>query len=833
MAIEMMNTSTCYCSEYMTKTTQFGDEPKLFSLLAFIGIAATASAQVTFSYDSGDNNDDWDAGTSSQNVTVDGQIWRANPGEGSYVILKTSDNSQTHIQGYTITLAGNSQTDGRLPYAWKLEGSNDKETWTLIHRQMQANRMVEDFDDSNTSTNGKSYTYYCNTKNNAPYKYFKLTVTGKARGSWGCFEMAKFDLIPSNVGFSASGLGMDGDTNTKQDGNSFPQTITVTGTASTRITGFQFTTGGDNASYHGRNPRTIKVEGSTDNTNWTTLLSLENYTGMEDKNYYPYVFDIDGSQNYLYYKFTFNDVSARFFQMSEIAIITPLEPLQISTPADLTNFSSLVNSGSTNVDAVLTADIDMSGVTGWTPIGRTDDGGDGNNGDKAYKGTFDGQGHTIDNLVQSVTTFNNQGLFGVVNGGCTIKNLILGPGCHFYGGKYVGAFVGSSRGSGWVTIENCGNEASVGSEYDKIDLHGAAFIGVVVNNGPATRITNCYNTGTVIGDGDSNSTILSGWFGGHGSVEVNNFYNIGSVQGTDGDNLFYRNGAGITFNNVYDITGKQDAAQITEAQVKSGELCVALGSAFTQDLSQEGHPTFGSKAVTGDKWFNTSENDVYYNYEGGSYQVYQLNLDETKLMYLVPGHVTAKNVSVARNIPANQWIGLCLPFDYDIPEGWDVRELTGVSGSGENASMKFSTASTIEAGKPYIVKPESSVTTITATGKAIATESTDVTFGGVTMVGNLNQTTIPQGSFYINKSSELMKLTATSATLNGFRAYFTVNGGSGVKALSFDFDDDATGINEELRIKNEESTSIFNLAGQRLSKTQKGINIVNGKKILK
>ena len=28
MAIEMMSISHCYCSDYMTKPTQFGDEPK-------------------------------------------------------------------------------------------------------------------------------------------------------------------------------------------------------------------------------------------------------------------------------------------------------------------------------------------------------------------------------------------------------------------------------------------------------------------------------------------------------------------------------------------------------------------------------------------------------------------------------------------------------------------------------------------------------------------------------------------------------------------------------------------------------------------------------------
>ena len=214
-----------------------------------------------------------------------------------------------------------------------------------------------------------------------------------------------------------------------------------------------------------------------------------------------------------------------------------------------------------------------------------------------------------------------------------------------------------------------------------------------------------------------------------------------------------------------------------------------------------------------------------------------LNLDETKTSFnLDPNFtLTAKNVNVARNIPAGEWIGLCLPFDYDIPSGWEVRELTDVTGSGESASMKFSAASSIEAGKPYIVKPTEDVTSFTVTNKEFVAESTDVTIDDVvTMVGNLNQTSIERGSFYINTSSQLMKLTATSATLKGFRAYFTVADDNGVKALTFDFDDDATGISlmEEGRSKMEDG-AIYNVAGQRISKMQKGINIVNGKKILK
>ena len=47
MAIEMMSISHCYCSDYMTKPTQFGDEPKkwrvaLVSYTPFVFLQAKA-----------------------------------------------------------------------------------------------------------------------------------------------------------------------------------------------------------------------------------------------------------------------------------------------------------------------------------------------------------------------------------------------------------------------------------------------------------------------------------------------------------------------------------------------------------------------------------------------------------------------------------------------------------------------------------------------------------------------------------------------------------------------------------------------------------------------
>ncbi len=67
------------------------------------------------------------------------------------------------------------------------------------------------------------------------------------------------------------------------------------------------------------------------------------------------------------------------------------------------------------------------------------------------------------------------------------------------------------------------------------------------------------------------------------------------------------------------------------------------------------------------------------------------------------------------------------------------------------------------------------------------------------------------------------------------RAYIHVPVSVNVKCFLLDLENDPTGIesiqNSKFKIQNEDA--IYNLAGQRLSKMQKGINIINGKKVLR
>ena len=85
--------------------------------------------------------------------------------------------------------------------------------------------------------------------------------------------------------------------------------------------------------------------------------------------------------------------------------------------------------------------------------------------------------------------------------------------------------------------------------------------------------------------------------------------------------------------------------------------------------------------------------------------------------------------------------------------------------------------------------------------------------------------------YVLAKNNDVVAFYKAEGVIPEGKGYIEITGGSPVKALFFEADD-ATGIKtlSDSPLKGE---NIFNLAGQRLNKMQKGINIVGGKKVLK
>lgn len=100
------------------------------------------------------------------------------------------------------------------------------------------------------------------------------------------------------------------------------------------------------------------------------------------------------------------------------------------------------------------------------------------------------------------------------------------------------------------------------------------------------------------------------------------------------------------------------------------------------------------------------------------------------------------------------------------------------------------------------------------------------------LVGTLAPTNVEAGTAY-GLSGNRFVVNKVSGNISAGKAYIEASSiPAGVKDFTLVFEDETTGITETRTATREEVEAIFNLAGQRMSRMHKGVNIVNGKKIL-
>ena len=768
---------------------------KVLAFICLLSTAAVTHAQVTFSLIGG-SNETWVLDSYTNLNNGNGGWWRTNAGENAYVIFQASE--KTNIQGYTITLTSNSKSDGHLPYKWTLYGGNNVGTeeepeivWDTIHHQAQANNIVEDFD-ARANINERAYTFYCNS--DEPYKFYKFVITGKSRGSWGCFQISRFDLIPSSVGFSGEGYALDGTTGTKLTGD-VSQTIVITPTASTKIKGYQFTTANDTQSYPDRNPKNWRLEGSNDENNWTIIDEKTNCSVMEGKNYYPYTFVLaNETASYEHYRFVITGVQGgRYLQLSEVALITDLTnctngTYEINKEEDLIAFAEIVSGGKTSSNAYLTTDLDMTGKD-YTPIGT-----DANR----YKGSFNGQGHSVNLDIDSDEA--GQGLFGHATDGARFSNLIVTG--TVSGNGNCAALIGEGRGDhGYIIIRNVGLEANVTST----GAQNGAFVG---NNWGGTiklDVENSYNIGDVSG---ASSCLMGGWSNWTGH-KFTNVYNIGEISGNDNYKFVYGDDGQATFTNCYTTCTESKAdipgltQQISTDFIRSGELCYKLGETFRQTLGTDGHPTLDSSKPN----------------------VYEIAVSSAGYASFVP---KANIKALPSGVTA-----------YAGQKNGDWLHLEPVTGLPADAAV------VVKAGEGNYYCNSTTEERSLGTDNDLAFSETDTESDGTYYCLGKKGSPAVVGFYQVQ----------SGVTIPARKVYLIDDevpiGEGEVKAFYFEEDDDPTGIESiqnssqssgaggtKFKIQNEEP--VYNLAGQRVDNSQftihnsqlkRGIYIVNGKKI--
>jgi hypothetical protein len=216
----------------------------------------------------------------------------------------------------------------------------------------------------------------------------------------------------------------------------------------------------------------------------------------------------------------------------------------------------------------LMADIDLSVYTGtdFNIIGYQSEIWQGS---EPFKGTFDGNGHTISNLSYTSTDEDNIGLFGYAYWSAEIRNLgLVAPDVNVIEGENVGSLVGYINGG---IISNCymreGNISGkgnigglVGKSYGNINASysagtvsgtGNSIGGLMGYNG--STIVNCYSTSDVEGNKDVGGLVGRNDHGPASNSSITNCYAIGSVSGNENVGGLTGFNNQVVFNSFWDI----------------------------------------------------------------------------------------------------------------------------------------------------------------------------------------------------------------------------------------------------------------------------------------
>ena len=147
---------------------------------------------------------------------------------------------------------------------------------------------------------------------------------------------------------------------------------------------------------------------------------------------------------------------------------------------------------------------------------------------------------------------------------------------------------------------------------------------------------------------------------------------------------------------------------------------------------------------------------------------------------------------------------------------------------------ELTTDQTVTKNNAVILKSTASPIVMTLTSTASGNDFSSNSLEGVSAAAGLTAAD-PSTTYVLNYTAAngvgFYKLTS-GYTLGVGKAYLTYSGALAPEFLFFE-EDSATSIdNAQLTIDNE-SGAIFNLSGQRIQKMHRGINIVNGNKVIK
>lgn len=189
-------------------------------------------------------------------------------------------------------------------------------------------------------------------------------------------------------------------------------------------------------------------------------------------------------------------------------------------------------------------------------------------------------------------------------------------------------------------------------------------------------------------------------------------------------------------------------------------------------------------------------------------------------------YVFTKSSKVIRTSTTGKYGTICLPFSASAI-GADLFTATL---SDDNLSVVITPlVGDMEAGMPYIYQATSSVQTFSDNGEQTVSTPTSAD----PLIGVFTPTPLPVGSYVMQTQEGVQQfykvVDGDQPTLSAYRAYLSVPS-TEAKALGISLTDE-TAI-KALDALTSGSAQIFDLNGRKLNSLQKGVNIVNGVKVL-
>ena len=255
---------------------------------------------------------------------------------------------------------------------------------------------------------------------------------------------------------------------------------------------------------------------------------------------------------------------------------------------------------------------------------------------------------------------------------------------------------------------------------------------------------------------------------------------------------------------------------------------------FTLDAETEVTMTVVAEAKGQYQWFSVCDGELLSMTNIATAVVY----DEAEENTIED--VDVANVTMTRTVKEG-FNTVVLPFDLTASQvasafgiGTEVYAFSENSSDANNVTINFNrvVAGTISANVPVLVKATQASTSQVFEGVQVVAPTTDVQVAGniVIFKGIYAPITVAEGDYFVG--NDALCESAGTTNLKAFRAYIDAQDAADIR-MFIDGEEIATGIDSLTPALSEGKGVIYNVAGQRISKVQKGINIVNGKKVLK